>query len=107
MDKASKTKILLALRSYRVNKKLAESIQEYIEAHKRLVQALQSVQAIDAALAELPEEINEYVKEKYFGKDNYTPDGLSMHFNVAVKTISRWDKMLLEAIQRYFEAAKL
>lgn len=107
MDKARKTQIRYELYSYRVNKKLAGSIQEYIEAHKKLVQALRAVQAIDAALAELPDDVNGYVREKYFDGANYTPDGLSMHFHVGNKTISRWDQMLLAAVHRYLVAAKL
>ena len=107
MDKTSKTKALLELRSYRVNKRLVESIQEYLELHNRMLQAIQSVQAIDAALAELPEEVSQYAREKYFNGERYTPDGLSIHFHVVNKTISRWDKMLLTAVCRYLEAAKL
>lgn len=107
MDKTKRTRTLLELRSYRVNKKLVESIQEYLELHNRMLQALQSVRAIDAALAELPDDVSEYAREKYFDEERYTPDGLSMHFHVVNKTISRWDRMLLEAVNRYLEASKL
>lgn len=106
MDKITKTKILLALYSYKRNKKLVESAQEYIEAHRQLLQALQSVQVIDVALAELPADIKEYVQEKYFDRVQYTPDELLMRFNVADKTISRWDKVLLTAVYRYLEVSK-
>ena len=102
MKKEMKKRILRELYSYPQNKDMSRVIHNYLQVNKELFITLAIINSIDSALAELPPEIREYARLKFFCKNYYTTSGLAMEFNVSIRTVQRWEEMLLETIEGYF-----
>lgn len=102
MTKEMKKRILRELYSYPQNKDISRVIKDYLQVNKELFTTLAIINSIECALAELPHEIREYAQKKFFCKNYYTPSGLAMELNVSIRTVQRWEELLLQTIAGYF-----
>ena len=102
MERAQIAYIRFELRNYHRNVKMLQGFGlNQLVSTKALQYTCMITDAIAGALAELPEEVVETVRLKYFvgvRADNFD---LAYKQNVSERTVRRWDNLALDTIARY------
>lgn len=96
-----KNYIKLELRNYMNNKWIIEQILPYdIITQRHFLWIFLLVKATDLALVELPPEVADYARERYFSGSNDNISVLSHKLNISERTIKRYDRTLIETVAR-------